>query len=137
MFKWCGASYFRGAIMRKITVFAAGIIIAAAALDATGAAAESQREISQDVSEQVILRLLYQPTAAAIEDYYGEPRQQWRPEILSVQKVAESTYYEVIIRTETFYGAHNPPYGLETMTFYVDPLGQVQLVSFDHQDRLD
>lgn len=47
------------------------------------------------------------------------------------------SYYEVVIRVETFYGAHNPPYGLETMTFYVGPLDAVRLVNFDHQDEPD
>lgn len=123
--------------MRKITAFVAGIIIAAVALIVTGAASESESEMSQDASEQVIIRLLYQPTTAAIKDYYGERKQQWRPKVLGVQKVPESTYYEVTIRVETFCGAHNPPYGLETMTFFIDPLGQVHLVSFDHQDEPD
>lgn len=128
---------YRGAMMRKITIFAAGIMVTAAVLLSAGATAESQKEISMDASEQVILRLLYQPTTTAVDDYYGEHRQFWRQEVLSVQKVPESPYYEVVIRVETFHGAHNPPYGLETMTFYIGPLDKVQLISFDHQDEPD
>lgn len=124
-------------MMRKITMFAAGIMVTAAVLLSTGATAESQKEISMDASEQVILRLLYQPTTTAVDDYYGEPRQYWRQKVLSVQKVPESPYYEVVIQVETFHGAHNPPYGLETMTFYIGPLDKVQLISFDHQDEPD
>lgn len=118
-------------------MFAAGIMVTAAALLSADATAESQKEISTDASEQVILRLLYQPTTAAVDDYYGEPRQYWQQEVLSVLKVPESPYYEVVIRVETFHGAHNPPYGLETMTFYIGPLDKVQLISFDHQDEPD
>lgn len=72
--------------MRKITMFAAGIIVTAVALLSAGASAESQNEISTRASEQVILRLLYQPITTAVNDHYGEQRQYWRQEILSVQK---------------------------------------------------
>lgn len=123
--------------MRKITMFTAGIIVTAVVLLSAGASAESQNEISMHAPEQVILRLLYQPITTAVNDHYGEQRQYWRQEVLSVQKVSESPYYEVVIRVETFHGAHNPPYGLETMTFYIGPLDKVQLISFDHQDELD
>ena len=123
--------------MRRIAIFLAGIIATAAILPLTCVAAETKKETSQDASEQVILRLLSQPTTAAVYDYYGEYRQYWRQEILSIQKVPQSPYYEVITRVETFYGAHNPPYGLDTMTFYIDPVGTVQLISFDHHDEPD
>ena len=123
--------------MRRIAIFLAGIIATAAILPLTGVAAETKKETSQDVSEQVILRLLSQPTTAAVYDYYGEYRQYWQQEILSIQEVPQSPYYEVITRVETFYGAHNPPYCLDTMTFYIDPVGTVQLISFDHHDEPD
>lgn len=123
--------------MRKLKIFAIGIIIAAAALLSMGAAATDSQEKQSSAAEQVILRLLHQPTAMAVEDYYGECRQYWCQEILNVQKVPESPYYEVIIQLETFIGAHNPPYGLDTITFYVGSLDTVQLISFDHQDEPD
>ena len=123
--------------MRKFVLLAAGLMAAVAILLSTGAAAQSKSELPQDAMEQVILRLLPQPVKEAVNDYYNEPRQYWEQEVLSVQKVPQSPYYEVVIRVETFYGAHNPPYGLETMTFYVGPLDAVRLVNFDHQDEPD
>ena len=123
--------------MRKFILLAAGLMAAAAILLSTGAAAQSKKEMPQDAVEQVILRLLHQPVKEAVNDYYNEPRQYWEQEVLSVQKVPQSPYYEVVIRVETFYGPHNPPYGLETMTFYVGPLDAVRLVNFDHQDEPD
>ena len=120
--------------MRKFVLLAAGLMAAVAILLSTGAAAQSKSELPQDAMEQVILRLLHQPVKEAVNDYYNEPRQYWEQEVLSVQKVPQSPYYEVVIRVETFYGAHNPPYGLETMTFYVGPLDAVRLVNFDHLD---
>ena len=119
--------------MRKLVIFAAGIMTAAVVLLSTGAAKAEPQQTQSNAAEQVILRLLYQPTAMAVEEYYGERKQYWQQEVLNVQKVPESPYYEVVIRVETFHGAHNPPYGLETMTFYIGPFDNVQLVNFDHQ----
>jgi len=121
--------------MRKFILFAAGLMAAVTILLLTGAAAHSKKELPQDAAEQVILRLLHEPVKEAVNDYYNGPRQYWRQEVLSVQRVPQSPYYEVVIRVETFYGPHNPPYGLETMTFYVGPLDAVQLVNFDHRDE--
>lgn len=100
----------------------------------TATAVDSKKEVSVDAGEQVILDLLYQPTAAAVAEYYKEPTQFWRPEILGIRKVSDSQGHEVVIQVETFQGPHNPPYGLETMTFYVGPTGRLQLVRYDHRD---
>lgn len=123
--------------MRKFVLLAAGFMTAAVILLSTGTAAGTENELSKDASEQVILQLLHRSVREAVENYYGEPKQYWREEVLGVQKVPQSPYYEVIIRLETFCGAHNPPYGLETLTFYVGPLDSIQLVRFDHQDEAD
>ena len=123
--------------MRKFVLLAAGLMAAAAILLSTSAAAESKSELPQDAVEQVILRLLHQPVEEAVNDYYDGPRQYWEQKVLSVQKVPQSPYYEVVLRVETFSGPHNPPYGLETMTFYIGPPDAVQLVNFDHQDEPD
>lgn len=91
-------------------------------------------ETPTETTEQVLLRLLFNPAHDAMEEYYGESRQYWRDSILSVQKVPDTPYYEVIMQAETFHGAHNPPYGLETMTFYVS-YGNVELKNYKHQDK--
>ncbi|NBK19480.1 DUF3888 domain-containing protein [Anaerotruncus sp. X29] len=136
---FCGyrASCLRGAAMRKLSIFTASIITAITLWMATSAAAEEEPQGLSAAAEQVILRLLHQPTTAAVEEYYGGHRQYWRQEVLNVQKVPESPYYEVVIQVETFYGAHNPPYGLETLTFYIGPLDNIQLASFVHQTEAE
>ena len=105
--------------MRKLTIFAAGIIAAATVLLSTGGAAGEPPQGQPSAEEQVILRLLRQPVKAAVEDFYNEHRQYWRQDVLGVRKIPDSAY------------------GLETMTFYVGPLDEVQLISFDHQDEAD
>ncbi|MBQ8197935.1 MAG: DUF3888 domain-containing protein [Lachnospiraceae bacterium] len=121
--------------MRRITVLTIGIIMLGLIMVTTATAVDSKKEVSVEAAEQVILDLLYQPTAAAVAEYYGEPTQFWHPEILSIQKVSDSRGHEVVIQVETFHGPHNPPYGLETMTFYVGPTGQPQLAHYDHRDE--
>ena len=103
--------------MRRITAFILGIIMMGLYMVTTGAAAEAKEEISVDAAQQVIIDLLYQPTAVAVAEYYGEPTQFWHSRILSIQKVEDSQNYEVVVQVETFQGPHNPPYGLETITF--------------------
>lgn len=126
---------FRDDIIRKITALAIRTFASASVFLLANATTSPQEAISGDISEQIILRLLHQSTTDAINDYYGEHKQYWRQNILSVQKLPQSPYYEVIIQAETFCSAHNPPYGIETMVFHVGILGEVQLVHFDHQDE--
>lgn len=102
----------------------------------TAVSADTKNEISPETTEQVLLRLLFHPAHDAIEEYYGEPRQFWKDSILSIQKVPDTPYYEVVMQAETFYGPHNPPYGIETMTFNVS-YGNVELKGFEHKGEPD
>ena len=120
--------------MRRITALTIGIIMLGFIMVTKATAVDSKKEVSVDAAEQVILDLLYQPTAAAVAEYYEEPTQFWHPEILSIRKVSDSRSHEVVIQVETFQGPHNPPYGLETITYYVSPTGQPLLVRYDHRD---
>lgn len=113
--------------------FIVGLMTAAVILLSTGAAAESKSGPAQDAAEQVIL----QPIREAVNDHYDGLRQYWKQEVLSVEKVSQSPYYQVVIQVETLCGPHNPPYGLETMAFHIDLMGTVQLIGFDHRDEPD
>ncbi|MPM88635.1 hypothetical protein SDC9_135739 [bioreactor metagenome] len=101
----------------------------------TAAAPVARRpEPPPEAAEQVLLRLLFQPARDAIAEYYGESRQYWEDRIVSIQKVPDTPYYEVVMQAETFCGPHNPPYGLETITLYVS-YGSLELKSFAHRDE--
>lgn len=86
-----------------------------------------------DVAEEAIIRLLSDDAKEAIKEYYGENRQYWNDRLLSIKKVRGTPYYAAVMKAETFYGPHNPPYGIETMTFYIS-YGKVELRGFEHQD---
>lgn len=113
--------------MRKVIA----VIVTCLLLSQPVLAMES-RSLSAGGMEQTILSLLFTHVSTAIEDYYGEPRQYWEDKLLTVQKIPDTPYYEVVMQVETFYGPHNPPYGIETMTFYVGA-GEVVLKKFEHQ----
>lgn len=89
------------------------------------------------VAEQTILRLMSDPVQDAVETYYSGPRGIWKRQLLSVQKSSVPSRFEVVIRVETFYGPHNPPWALDTMTFQVDYGGRTELEKFDHQAESD
>ncbi len=90
-----------------------------------------------DVMSGTVLSLMTPTVFAAIEDYYGEPRLYWpdSDRIVSVKRLPDTAIYEIVIEVETFYGPHNPPYGIETMTFHVNQIGETKLVAFRHQDK--
>lgn len=84
--------------------------------------------------EQAILCLLEYETFAAVRNYYGEPRQYMNSELLSLQKISQyPDCFEVVVQVETFYGPHNPPYGIETITFHFQ-YDEVKLINFQHTD---
>ncbi len=89
--------------------------------------------VSPEDMQKVLLRLLSSPAGDAITGYYGEPRQFQNAKLLSIRKVPDTPFYEVVMQAETFYGPHNPPYGTETMTFYIR-YGELELRRFEHRD---
>lgn len=97
----------------------------------------SSSAIDCAAAEQTILRLMSDPVQDAVETYYSGPRGIWKRQLLSVQKSSVPSRYEVVIRVETFYGPHNPPWALDTMTFQVDYGGRTELEKFDHQAESD
>lgn len=67
----------------------------------------------------------------AIEAYYGGFRQYWNEGITDIEKVGGEYWFK--IQLETFMGAHNPPYGIDTMTIILDYKG-IRVDDFKHED---
>lgn len=72
----------------------------------------------------------------AIEDYYGERTQYalYDAKVNSITQVGRNFVYKIIISVPTFHGPHNPPYGLEIMTFTIKSGGLVTLDNYEHKD---
>ncbi len=82
-------------------------------------------------NEEFILNILSPYIAAAIKQYYGESRQYRNAGILNSERT--DGRYRFTIRVETFVGAHNPPYGLETIRIIKDNSG-IKIEDFIHAD---
>ena len=69
--------------------------------------------------EDVIFLYMSGSIYNAMENYYKEPRQYYKPVLLSVSRLPNSCIYEIIYSFQTFTGAHNLPFGKDTVTFWV------------------
>lgn len=70
-----------------------------------------------------------------IINYYGYPKQYglYDAKILSIIRDHEAQFsFTTKVQVTTFVHAHNPPYGKETMTFKINPMG-VKIISFKHE----
>lgn len=55
-------------------------------------------------------------------------------EVKSIQRCVDGEYtFKVTVIYKTYEGPHNPPYGIETLTFMVS-LGNVELLHYKHED---
>lgn len=86
--------------------------------------------------EDSVIALLLNPNIEkAINDYYGQPTQYelYNAIVNEIMETGKDFAFNVTISVPTFHGAHNPPYGLETMTFAVT-VGKVKLEKYKHND---
>ena len=55
-------------------------------------------------------------------------------EVKSIQRSVDGEYtFKVTVIYKTYEGPHNPPYGIETLTFMVS-VGNVELLHYKHED---
>ncbi len=74
-------------------------------------------------ANSVIYLLLYDEIDKAIQNYYGKPTQfaLYDSKITNISQINNEFSYKVTIEVPTFNGPHNPPYGLEILTFIISP----------------
>ncbi|ENQ3077092.1 DUF3888 domain-containing protein [Bacillus sp. WLY-B-L8] len=95
--------------------------------------------VPKELLKEVLIERLVENISDAVKDYYGEGRLWYRgsEKILSIEKDKANFEFYVIVQVITFKGAHNPPYGEETMRFRVKGGGEVQLMNYKHHDISD
>ncbi|MEA4825170.1 MAG: leucine-rich repeat domain-containing protein, partial [Clostridium sp.] len=84
------------------------------------------------LNQQFILSMLSPYIVKAVEKYYGEFRQYMNGGILGIESTKDGFEIKVVI--ETFVGPHNPPYGLDTITF-IKSNSEIKVVDFSHQGQ--
>jgi internalin A len=75
--------------------------------------------------------MLFPYIEKAIEKHYGEFRQYMNDGIIGIESTQDGLIIKVIL--ETFVGPHNPPYGLDTITFLKSD-SEIKEVNFNHQE---
>lgn len=86
--------------------------------------------------EDILMTTLSPSITNAVNGYYGSPREYglYDAKIIKTERITEGSYgFKVTVQVKTFVGPHNPPFGLETITFYVSP-GKTLVENFVHKD---
>ena len=96
-------------------------------------AAENPSAQDPAVMGKVIEIFMFESLINAMENYYQGPRGVSSSKILSVTQLPNSYVYEIAFELETFTGAHSPPYGKDTATFWVYS-GGIWLKEYKHME---
>ncbi|XMB67817.1 DUF3888 domain-containing protein [Mycoplasmatota bacterium zrk1] len=114
--------------MKKIIVILILILSIIATQITTNAT--NQEPKYKDVYDTLITTL-YPYIREEISNYYGYNKQLMLYSVdLDIKRVSGYSF-EVEVKVRTFEHAHNPPHGIETITFSVSPSG-VELLEYDH-----
>lgn len=117
-----------------IIIFFFGLLISGIVINGT---LETPKEnYDEDVINDIMLSMLMPYISEAVYDYYGEPKQYALNDakiILAERLPIGQFYFEIIIQVISFEGAHNPSYGLETITIRKDYSG-INVINFKHED---
>ncbi|MCH1626731.1 DUF3888 domain-containing protein [Fredinandcohnia quinoae] len=90
--------------------------------------------VPKKLLKDALIERLVDPIFNAVDSYYGEPKLWFRGD----EKVLKIKNYKgginVTVQVMTFEGAHNPPYGEETITFQISSGGNVKVLKYKHRD---
>ncbi len=104
---------------------------------AIGSPAKAAGNVNPDTYQRIVITLLYQSIDDAITDYYGEYKRGYDlydAEISNLESLKGWSKFNVTVAVQTFYGAHNPPRALESLTFYVTLGEKPLLIKYEHTD---
>lgn len=71
-----------------------------------------------------------------INKYYGKPKSfdLFDSKVLGIKRLVNGSYYfEITVQVISYEGAHNPPYGIETITITKDYKG-MRAMGFKHEE---
>ncbi|MBK3496322.1 DUF3888 domain-containing protein [Viridibacillus sp. YIM B01967] len=99
----------------------------------------SQNDVDNKLLNDTLLTTLDPYITEGIEQYYGYSKQYglYDAKIISIKRNSDGGFdFTVKVLVTTFEAAHNPPYGKETMTFKISPMG-VNRISYTHEGDED
>ncbi|MEH7614032.1 DUF3888 domain-containing protein [Gottfriedia acidiceleris] len=95
----------------------------------------SQNEVNNKLLHDTLLTTLDPHISDGVEEYYGYHKQYglYDAKILNIKREREGSFsFLAKVQVNTFEHAHNPPYGKETMTFDVSPMG-IKRINYVHE----
>ncbi|MEH7453202.1 DUF3888 domain-containing protein [Gottfriedia acidiceleris] len=95
----------------------------------------SQNGVNNKLLHDSLVTTLYPYISEGVEDYYGYHKQfgLYDAKILSIKRESEGSFSFIAkVQVNTFEHALNPPYGKETMTFDISPMG-IKRISYVHE----
>ena len=99
----------------------------------------SENNVDNKLLQDTLLTTLDPYITEGVIRYYGYPKQYglYDAKIVSIKRDSEAEFgFTVKVQVTTFEAAHNPPYGIETITFYIDPSG-VKRINYNHKGDED
>lgn len=91
--------------------------------------------VPKTLLKDALIERLVEPISKAIYVYYNENKLWIRgfEKILKIEKDEHENDIYITVQVQTFEGAHNPPYGGETITFQIKG-SQIKVVDYKHRD---
>ena len=96
-------------------------------------AAETSDERDPAAMEDVIFLYMSDSIYSAMENYYKAPCQYYKPVLLGLSRLPNSCVFEIVYSFQTFTGAHSPPFGKDTVTFWVYD-GGIWVKEYQHME---
>ncbi len=97
----------------------------------------SMTETREQLLEGFSLYMIYPYIQDSLVDYYGHPKQFWQDKIIDIRRVEIDlrNFYEITVQLQTFEGAHNPPYGKDTITYRTKEYStSLKMIKFKHEE---
>lgn len=95
------------------------------------------KDINERAMQDFILAVLGKYMYQAVYEYYGEPRMfdLYDAKIIEMKPLKDGERFssEIKVQIQTYVGAHNPPRGIDTITFIQD-FGDIKVTEFEHKD---
>ncbi|WP_166703276.1 DUF3888 domain-containing protein [Bacillus albus] len=90
--------------------------------------------VPKNLLKEVVMNLLLEPISKEVEKYYKEPKlwDRGSEKIVEITKDETNYIFYVTVQIQTFEGAHNPPYGEDTITFRMKG-NEIKSIHYKHR----
>ncbi|WP_028401673.1 DUF3888 domain-containing protein [Ectobacillus panaciterrae] len=91
--------------------------------------------VPKELLKEVLVNFLSENISKEINNYYKKPKLWYRglEKVLKIEKDEKNYIFYATVQVRTFEGAHNPPYGEDTITFQIDG-SNIKTINYKHRD---